>query len=533
MDRLRLTALAAVGVPVALILLVVVAWAVDLAVGGRQVARNVEVAGRDVGGLDEAGLEAALGELATDLGTTPVEIVTPDGALSTTAGTLGLVLDEQATAATALDVGHDEPLVLRPFLWVGSFLGSTASPASFAVDEPMVASTVAALEVPIRAEPAEPSIAFEEGNIVTTPGANGKGLDPRDVAAALSRVDEAPEGTLTIEVDLVSIPPRFTDADAQALADRVNAATAQPLAVDIGGEAHELDATTLRPFVTAVPGPEGLGASLQPEGVLELLAATFPEAGTPPQDAAVRVSGGGVVIDPGQAGTVCCDPSAAAVLAAAVDGAPGPVALQLATKEPARNADYFSSLGIVERVAGFTTNHAPGQPRVDNIHRMADMVRGSVVAPGETFSLNAATGPRTLAKGFVAAPIILDASYAEDVGGGVSQFSTTLFNAAFFGGLEFYEYMAHGIYISRYPYAREATLSFPSPDLKIHNNTPYGILIWPSYTDTSISVELYSTPYVVGDQTGQTVEQYDVACKHVTTQRTRTWLGTGATEVDS
>jgi vancomycin resistance protein YoaR len=532
-DRLRLTALAAVGVPLLLLLLVVAAWAVDLAVGGRQVARNVEVAGRDVGGLDEDALQRALHDLASELGTTPVAIVTEAGTLETTAGALGLDLDEQATAAAALDVGRDDPLVLRPFTWARSLFAGSDAPTSFAVDREQVAAAIAELEGPVRIEPVEPGITFDNGVVVTSPGVEGRGLDPADVAAALARVDEAPRGTLTIDVDLEPVPARFTDADARALADRVNAATADPLPVEVGGEPRELDGTALRPFVAAVPGPEGLTATLEAAGVLELLGGTFGDVGTPPEDATVGVSGGAVVITPGAPGTKCCDPSAVEALARVVDGDTGPARLELTTAAPARTAEYYSSLGISERIAGFTTNHAAGQPRVANIHRMADMVRGSVIAPGETFSLNATTGPRTTAKGFVAAPIILDASFAEDVGGGVSQFSTTLFNAAFFGGLEIYEYMAHGIYISRYPYGREATLSYPGPDLKIHNNTPYGVLVWPSYTDTSITVELYSTPYVQGEQTGQTVEQYDVACKRVTTERTRTWLGTGATEVDT
>jgi hypothetical protein len=156
-----------------------------------------------------------------------------------------------------------------------------------------------------------------------------------------------------------------------------------------------------------------------------------------------------------------------------------------------------------------------------------------VIQPGATFSLNDTVGRRTIDKGFVAAPTINgDGNFEDDVGGGVSQFSTTLFNASFFAGLEIDEYMAHGLYISRYPYGREATLSFPSPDLKIRNNTPYGILIWPTYSETSITVGLYSTPYIEAGQAGQTEEPYDAACVRVTTTRSRTWINTGETSTD-
>ena len=133
----------------------------------------------------------------------------------------------------------------------------------------------------------------------------------------------------------------------------------------------------------------------------------------------------------------------------------------------------------------------------------------------------------------MAAPVINgDGNFDQDVGGGVSQFSTTLFNAAFFGGLEIDEYMAHGLYISRYPYGREATLSYPELDLKIRNTTPYGVLIWPTYTDTSITVSLYSTKYLDAAQSGQTESLYGTVCKQVTTLRTRTVVATGVSEID-
>ena len=127
--------------------------------------------------------------------------------------------------------------------------------------------------------------------------------------------------------------------------------------------------------------------------------------------------------------------------------------------------------------------------------------------------------------------VIQDGVFEASVGGGISQFATTLFNAAFFGGLDFDEYQSHSIYIPRYPYGREATLSFPKPDLVIKNTTPYGVLIWPTYTGSSITVTLYSTRYATGEQTGQSTSPAG-ACRRVTTERTRTYVD-GHTEVDS
>jgi vancomycin resistance protein YoaR len=96
-----------------------------------------------------------------------------------------------------------------------------------------------------------------------------------------------------------------------------------------------------------------------------------------------------------------------------------------------------------------------------------------------------------------------------------------MFNAAFFAGLDFEAYQSHSIYISRYPYGREATLSYPLPDLVVANNTPYGMLIWTGYTSTSITVELWSTPYFDVEQTGQS--SYTIGeCTREETFRSRT-----------
>ena len=140
---------------------------------------------------------------------------------------------------------------------------------------------------------------------------------------------------------------------------------------------------------------------------------------------------------------------------------------------------------------------------MQNIHRIADLVRGQVILPNSRLSINTLVGRRTTARGFVNAPVIEDGKFAEDIGGGVSQFATTLFNAAFLAGLNIPSYQSHSIYISRYPYGREATLNYPQPDLIIENKTPYGVLVWPTYTSTTIAVTLYSTKYSPGVQVGQ------------------------------
>ncbi|MDH4309799.1 MAG: VanW family protein, partial [Acidimicrobiia bacterium] len=89
-------------------------------------------------------------------------------------------------------------------------------------------------------------------------------------------------------------------------------------------------------------------------------------------------------------------------------------------------------------------------------------------------------------------------------------------------GLDLDEYQSHSIYISRYPYGREATLSFPKPDLVITNSTLYPVLLWPTYTDTSITVSIYSTRHIEVEETGQDQRPFN-RCTDVETFRARTY----------
>jgi vancomycin resistance protein YoaR len=158
-------------------------------------------------------------------------------------------------------------------------------------------------------------------------------------------------------------------------------------------------------------------------------------------------------------------------------------------------------------------------------------VRGAVIRPTETFSLNQFVGQRTREKGFTEAGVIYEGRFETDVGGGVSQFATTFFNAAFFAGLDFESYQSHSIYISRYPYGREATISWPAPDLAVSNPLPDGVVAWPTYTGSSITVTLWGTKTVHADQTGQSTRRQG-RCTRVSTERTRSWPD-GTTEVDN
>ncbi len=149
-------------------------------------------------------------------------------------------------------------------------------------------------------------------------------------------------------------------------------------------------------------------------------------------------------------------------------------------------------LGIVEQISEFTTYHPCCAPRVNNIHRGAEILDGTIVLPGKRFSLNEEMGQRTEARGFVSAPQIFNGRLEDAVGGGVSQIATTMYNAAFFAGVQIITHQPHEFYISRYPMGREATVSWGGPELIWRNDWPAAIFIDTSFTDTSITIRFFS-----------------------------------------
>ncbi len=151
-------------------------------------------------------------------------------------------------------------------------------------------------------------------------------------------------------------------------------------------------------------------------------------------------------------------------------------------------------LGVTEKLSSFTTYYPSDfAPRLQNIHRAADLMNRTLVLPGKVFSLNRTVGERTAERGFAAGYIINNGQLEVDFGGGVSQLVTTTFNAAYFAALEIVEHHPHSFYISKYPEGREATVAWGFKDLRFRNDSPNGIFITTSYTNSSVTVTMYGT----------------------------------------
>ncbi len=527
-------------IPILVIVVLLAAWAIDSSSASGKVPRNVDLAGHNVSRLPEDKLAATVADVAKEYADTKVEVRTPGTTYKIEASKLGLRLDEPATVKAALDL-DDHKGATRPVAWLSSFLHNRTAPMRFTVDGDVLELGLASLAG--NAASTEPSVVPTANGFGIISGSAGRRITGGNLAGQLLRRARSGELPIVIEANAVDRAPAISDATAKATADKLTAATAKGLAVKAGDRRAQLSAEVLRSWVGTKVAKGQINITVDAKRVVTDLTKALPGV-VKAQNASITLEGPGVKITPSVDGQKCCAADTPARVLAAVNAGSGSVDLDLEVdKAPFSTADAVK-LGIKEpvgtttdwkgqpQVKSFTTYYpANGGGRVNNIHRIADLVKGTIVKPGETFSVNGTVGQRTLDKGFVEAGAIAYGEHVNEVGGGVSQFATTMFNAAFFAGLPITSYQAHSEYFDRYPYGREATMGFPNPDVKWKNNTPYGILIWTSWTSTSVTITLWSTQYAYGEQTGQS-EGKSGKCTTVRTQRTIRYPD-GKTAMDS
>ena len=505
------------GAAAAAVATVVVAAGAVVVLGDREALPGTTVAGTAVGGMDRAELRDAVEQLAAER----------------TAGTLGVValdsqadvprslasVDVEATVEDALEAGRGGLVatVLGPL--VGAAGGETGRPVALVmrVDE-------RALETRLEQIAAEVDVAPDPGGIEV----RGTQVTPRpprpgevvDVPAATTEVSRALQHGQQEPVELPTVEqsPPTTPADVDRVVRQARRALAGPYALT--GEEASLQVTPFEvsPLLRTVLADGRLQLRVDLPGLNDLVAEKAQEIDQPAVEAGFDVAGSPPVVDdkddmtwtprpaevrvtPGATGvSVDVDPATARLSELILAGERDlRRELPLATTEPELTTQEAQSAGVRHLIGTFTTYFQAGQPRATNIRRIAEIVDGAYVAPGETFSLNNTAGPRTRARGFVADGAIVDGELTDEVGGGVSQFATTLFNAAFFAGLDIEEYQPHSFYISRYPAGRESTVYWQQIDMRFLNDTRNGIVVETSSAPGSVTVALY------GDNGGRQV----------------------------
>jgi vancomycin resistance protein YoaR len=462
------------------------------------VARGTTVEGVAIGGLTPAAAERELVERLGPVAAAPLEVTVESHAATVAPAEAGLRFDAPATVAAALGNRSADPFSL-----VRSFFGSRQVSPVVAVDEPKLAATVAQLATKVDGRAQDGSISFAGGKVSVTEPRAGVALDQKLAATRLSSSLFVPSRKVTLTAGPAQ--PRVTSAEvSRAVESFAKPAMSGPVQVKVGEKSFAVTPAELASALTMPADGKGTltprldGTKLQ-AGLKERLASVA----VAPVDATVRLSGGKPVVVPAKVGhTVSPDALSAAVLAVLPKSGEQRVAVvRTVPKQPKVTTAAVQKLGIKEVVGEFTTRYPHAAYRNINLGRAAELINGTLLMPGDTFSLNKVVGKRTRARGFVDGFVIEGGRLREGVGGGVSQMATTSYNAGFFAGFEDVEHHQHHFYISRYPVGREATVYWPRLDMRFRNNTPYGALVEAVRVKSapgkrgSVTVRIWSTKY--------------------------------------
>ncbi len=151
-------------------------------------------------------------------------------------------------------------------------------------------------------------------------------------------------------------------------------------------------------------------------------------------------------------------------------------------------AELMNTFG---RISTFTTETTSNANRNTNIRLAAEAISHTTVLPGETFSFNQATGQRTAEKGYKPAAAIAGGETFDEIGGGVCQTSTTLFNAVARANLQIVDRDPHAWPSNYVDKGEDATVNWPNLDFRFKNNTEWPIFIVASYANRKVTVEIY------------------------------------------
>lgn len=497
---------------VAVVVIAVVGfYLIDVAHTSGEIERNTQIAGIEVGGRTPDDARALLRQelQAEYTAAVTVDVHGTDVRLPPAEAGLAPDIDEAIAAA-----GTSSASPLARFT---SFFQSTSVPVKVSVDKTALRKWVTAQAAKTDIDAVEGSVTLSGATVKSIAPVTGRSLDidasVRDISAAWTR--GGPGTVASQKLPVTERKVRATAKETTAAVATAKRILSGPVDVEAADVRAQLTPAQIAQHVTIKPAGTGFSVSVDVAALRAPLTARIEATQTTPQDAVISLIDGQPNITEAVTGRKVVWDSSERALRATLDASGTRVWKVVYT---ATDADLTTQeakeLGIKEEISTFTTNdfaYASGQ----NIKVLAEKMNGVIIQPGETFSLNDFTGPRGTEQGYIESGIIENGRPGKAIGGGLSQFTTTFYNATYFAGLQQIEHQAHSYWISRYPAGREATIFIPDIDFVFKNDHPTAVLVKTIWTESSITVTLFGTKQVEVESVAS--DRYDITPPPTTT----------------
>ena len=422
----------------------------------------------------------------------PIILEIGSKSFETTLDEMGFVFDKETVEEYIFRVGHDMVFLERLKTWLGSWVGIKTEinydEEIFRLNPELLSIFVEESDIHKEAlsAPSNGELRIEGNGVFAEPPHDGYGINTGDMRIkALELLVHQPKSPWYITVDTTTLSPDVSLESFSGYRRSLISYLSEGLRLEFQGE--EVSAWSAEELFKMLEiRQEGTGWFLRiPEEKQDVF---FKDLLA--RDAEFVVEDNYTVsIQPSQEGFVFDKENLVATFHYAFDT--NDHVLNLSTRErtdPKNTTEDLEAMEVSHVIAQFTTYYECCQNRVKNIHRIADIVDGAIIMPEESFELNEYVGERTVKKGFVPAGALFFGEHVDNVGGGVSQFATTLYNAAYWSGLWIENHKPHSQYFSRYPEGIEATVSWKYPTLRFTNDYTTPIVIKTKHTNTSVTV---------------------------------------------
>ncbi|MET9226756.1 VanW family protein [Lentzea sp. NPDC003310] len=466
-------------------------YGLDMLVSSGNVPRGVLVAGVDVGGMSHDEAEKKLrDEIGPRLGK-PVALKAGDVTSELDPKAAGLELDWNGTIERA----GSQPL--SPFTRVTSFFTSREVGVATKADDAKVSSALEALRPKLDHDPIEGTIKFEGANPVAVEPHDGQKLKAEEAVGAV--VANWASGS-PVEVPMDFTPVKTTKEGVEkALNDIVKTAVSGPVVIKGEGKDATLTPEQIGSTLAFAPGEGGaLNVTPNKDKLAEVTTPQLKDTVKQGKDAEIVFEGGKPTVKPSVDGLdLDWDKNLQPYFDTLKKTDAREVKFEYKHTPAKVTTEQANKMGIKEVIGEFTTGGFAPASGV-NIRVVAEKVNGAIVKPKETFSLNKYTGPRGTAQGYVEAGIIENGIPGMAVGGGISQFATTLYNAYYYAGMKDAGHREHSYWITRYPKGREATVFMDGAgnsliDISFTNPDDTGVAIQTIWTGSSITIKLWGT----------------------------------------
>lgn len=472
------------GLVIGVLLLGGALYSTDLVQNQGKIPRATAVGGVDISGMER---DAAVEKLQDELGDVenqPVTITAGEKSTEINPRKAGLTLDFQA----AVDSIEDESY--NPLTRVFSFIRPTREVAvSPTVDENTLSPVLAKVTKALQFKPEDGEISLKGGEVNVKEPKDGQNVDREELKTAVVEQWLNPDG---VQVKPEKVTPAIDQDDVDKLADGdAKKAVSKPLTL-VGEDDVEavIEPADIAKFVFIDRENDSLHLRTDSAKAQEIFAPMLAETETPMQNARISFSGGKKQVTPHKDGSTIDWDATMKGFEKRVTGDADRKWDAVYTEEKAEFTTADAKKASFDDVIGEFTTSGYSDASGTNIRIVADAVNGAMIAPGEVFSLNGYTGPRGIEQGYVESGIILDGHADTAVGGGISQFATTLYNAAYFAGMGDTAHTPHSYYISRYPAGREATVYEGAIDLQFENTSKYPVMIETAFGGGDITVRL-------------------------------------------